>query len=105
MDAVNCVYYCTQHFFQGSIQIVDPTPSEGPPTIQIVSIIVSTNIVVRSTGTNTWSVLPEYTTDFTGTNWLGLTVQANTFDSGTNETICGKPDGDAIFIRIRSQRN
>lgn len=101
-DAANCVYYCSVHFFSGSIVMIDPPP---PPTIRIVGLTVSSNIVLTSTGTNTWSVFPEYTTNLIGTNWFALTVQTNTFASGTNETICGRPNGDSVFIRIRAQQN
>src|SRR5688572_17291495 len=30
VNAQNCVYYCTAHFFSGTIQMVDPPP---PPTV------------------------------------------------------------------------
>ena len=76
-----------------------------PPAITILSLSVDTNIVLVSTGTNTWSVNPEFNTNLTTTNWFALTVQSNRFFNGTNETICGRPPGDAVFIRIRSQPN
>src|SRR6266487_510126 len=56
-NAVIYTYICSIHSFGNSIVTVAPPP---PPTIQIVGMSVTTNIVLRSTGTNTWSVLPQY---------------------------------------------
>ena len=99
---VNPGYSCPIHGFSGIIQTVDPLP---PPTIRITSLVVSSNLVLRSTGTNTWTVMPEFKTNLTSTNWFALTVQTNKFANGTNETICGKPPGDNVFIRIKAQPN
>jgi len=60
--------------------------------------------VLRSTGTNTWSVLPQYSTNLNLTNWAALTVRSNIFLNGTNETICGKPPGKTVFIRIKASQ-
>ena len=103
-NATNYIYFCSVHglIMAGDIITVEPA---GPPTINIVAISVTTNITLTSTGTNTWSVIPEFTTNLVTTNWFALTVQTNRFFNGTNETICGKPPGDEVFIRIRSQPN
>ena len=95
-------YRCSNNHFTGIILAVDPPP---PPVINILSLSVSSNLVLRSTGTNGWSVLPEFKTNVIQTNWFALTVQTNKFMNGTNETICGKPAGDTVIIRIRSQQN
>ncbi len=100
--ASNYAYICSIHGFGGQILTVAPTPPP-PPKIKILSLTVSSNIVMRSTGTNTWSVIPEYTTNLIGTNWFALTVVSNFFSSGTNETICGRPPSEPAFLRIRSQ--
>lgn len=94
-------YWCSVHNgIFGLILTVDPPVA---PVISITDFKVGTNIVLRSTGSAAWRVLPEYTTNLSTTNWLGLTVETNTFANGTNETICGKPPGDNVYIRIRSQ--
>jgi hypothetical protein len=98
-NAPNCVYYCTAHLFSGVIEMVDPAP---PPLVKILSLAVGTNLTLTSTGTNTWTVVPEFSTNLLSTNWYVLTVQSNRFENGTNETICGKPPGDNVFVRIRS---
>ena len=100
--AQNYIYFCTIHglSMQGNISTIEPTSS--PPTIKILSLSVSNSIVLISTGTNTWNVLPEFNTDLGSTNWFALTVQTNRFANGTNETICGRPTGTNVFIRIRA---
>ena len=98
-NAVNYSYVCSVHFFGNSIVTVAPPP---PPTFRIVGLSVTTNIVLLSTGTNTWSLLPQYSTNLSRTNWAALTVRSNILINGTNETICGKPPGKAVFIRIKA---
>ena len=101
-NAPDCVYYCTFHGFYGEIHMIDPPAPPSPPTIKLVSLTVGTNLVLTSTGTNTWTVNPEFSTNLLTTNWYALTVQSNRFLNGTNETYCGKPPGENVFIRILS---
>ena len=103
-NEVNYFYNCTVHgdLMRGEIVTVAPPQ---PPTVRILSLSVTTNLVLTSTGTNNWSVNPEFNTNLASTNWFALTVQTNRFFGGTNETICGRPPGNAVFIRIRSHPN
>jgi len=104
--ASNYTYICSIHDFGGTILTVAPAQPPPPPKIRLLSLLLDTNLVLRSTGTNTWSVKPEYSTNLAGTNWYALTVVTNRFSGGTNETICGlPPEGASAFIRIRSQPN
>lgn len=91
-------YECTVHGEQmrGMITTV------AAPHIEILNLSVGTNLVLTSTATNNWKVYPEYTSGLGDTNWFALTVQSNRFINGARETICGRPDGDAVFIRIKS---
>lgn len=100
----NYQYICSVHgtLMRGFINTVAP-PS--PPVIRILSLQVGTNVLLKSTGASNWSVNPEFKTNILGTNWFALTVQSNRFLNGTNETFCGRPLGDNVFIRIRSQQN
>jgi hypothetical protein len=102
MDAVDCSYYCSIHGFSGISRM---TNSPFMATIRIASLSVGTNLVLTSTTTDTNSAapIPEYTTNFANTNWFALTVNSNRFFNGTNETFCGKPTGENVFIRIKSQ--
>ena len=106
MDAANYTYYCYIHGFGGTIlTVAPPPPPPPPPKIRLLSISLGTNVVLRSTGTNTWSVNPQYSTNLVGTNWYALAVITNSYLSGTNETICGLPPAPGAFIRIKSQAN
>jgi len=102
--ASNYTYICSIHFFGGQILTVAPQPPPPPP-IHILSLAVSNKVVLRSTGTNGWSVNPEYSTNLITTNWFGLSVLSNRFLNGINETICGRPPGTNVLFRIRSQPN
>ena len=102
--AANYNYFCSIHGFGAQILTVAPLPPPAP-TIRILSLGVSSNVVLRSTGTNGWSINPEYSTNLTGTNWFALSVLSNSFLNGINETICGRPPGSKVFLRIRSQPN
>lgn len=91
-------YRCSVHGFNGTILAIDPPP---PPTVRIVGYTFGSNIILRSTGTNNYTIIPEFSTNLNNTNWFALTVQSNRFTNGTNETICGRPPGTNVFIRIR----
>jgi len=98
-NAVNYRYDCSVHGFGNNIVTIPPT------SIQIVRTTVGTNLVLRSTGTNNWTLRPQFSTNLNSTNWFALTVQSNRFVNGTNETFCGRPPGTNVFIRIRAERN
>ena len=100
--ASNYTYICSIHGFGAQILTVAPSPPP-PPTIHILSLALSNNLVLRSTGTNGWGVSPEYSTNLTTTNWFALSVLSNSFLNGINQTICGRPPGTNVFLRIRSQ--
>jgi hypothetical protein len=99
----NYAYICSIHGFGGTIKTV--AASTPPPIVHILGVAVNTNIVLTSTGTNGWGVFPEFVTNVSSTDWSALVVKTNRFLNGTNETICGKPPADAVYIRIRSQSN
>lgn len=100
LNATNTTYFCSVHFFSGTIQIVDPPPL----TAQIVGLSLDTsNVTLRSTVSNASLFTPEFNTNLLTTNWLPMSVITNTSLNGTNETICGRPPGDAVFIRIKAQ--
>ena len=100
-NAANYFYDCTVHgqTMRGEIVTIPP------PTIRIVKLDVGANLVLKSTGTNNWTLIPQFSTNLGSTNWFALTVQSNRFLSGTNETFCGRPPDSNVFVRIRAQRN
>jgi hypothetical protein len=101
----NYHYICSVHFFGGTIFTVPANTTPPPPVINILNLSVTTNITLTSTGTNGWGVIPEFRTNLASTNWSALSVETNRFANGVNETICGRPPADTVFIRIRSQPN
>lgn len=98
-NAANYAYQCAIHGFGGSVITIPP------PIFRIVRLDVGTNLVLKSTGTNNWSITPQFSTNLSTTNWAALTVEKNTFANGTNETICGRPSSSNVFVRIKAQRN
>jgi hypothetical protein len=107
-NAPNTLFYqCGNHpDMSGVLTIVTP-PS--PPTVRIVHISIGDNIIITSTGTNGWSVIPEYKCDPAVLNWTPVPAFTNAFNNGTNVTgfnrldpICGSA---AVLIRVRNQQN
>jgi hypothetical protein len=94
-------YNCSIHSpMTGTITVIDPPV---PPAPKILKLTVGTNLLVRFTGSNTFSYFPEFNTNLVKTNWFALTVQTNIAAGGTNDVYCGKPSGSPVFIRIRAQ--
>ena len=98
-NAMNYSYRCTIHGFGGTIITVPP------PVFRILRLDVKTNLVLKSTWTNNWLAIPQYSTNLASTNWLPLTVTSNRFANGTNEIFCGKPAGSNVFVRLKAQRD
>ncbi|HEX4644999.1 MAG TPA: hypothetical protein VH598_05260, partial [Verrucomicrobiae bacterium] len=101
-NAVDCVYYCSIHFFTGNIHMID---APAPPAVTIVGLKVGTNVqlTLQQATTNGFSFVPEANTNLPSTNWFALTVQSNSFANGTNQIWCGKPAGSNVFIRIHAK--
>ena len=93
-------YKCNIHGFFGQINILPP-----PPTNKIVSIAVTTNIVLVSTGvTNTWVFTPEYSSNLVSGAWTTVPGFTNIFANNTNTTRFSRLDpicGRNIFLRVR----
>jgi hypothetical protein len=105
MAASNYTYFCSVHGFGGQILTIAPPTPPPPPVIRLLSLTYGSNLVLRSTGTNSWSINPEYSTNLNATNWFALAVLTNNYLNGTNETICGRPPENAAFIRLLSHPN
>lgn len=97
-NSENFYYECVVHGEQMRGNIVAVTA----PRIEILNLSVGTNLVLTSTATNSWTLLPEYKPSLTTTNWFALTVQTNRLVNGRRETICGRPPDDAVFIRLKA---
>jgi len=98
-------YQCNVHGFYGVITVVPP-PVPPPPN-EIVSISVTTNIVLISTGTNTSFVLvPQFNSNLVNGAWASVPDFTNTFANGTNVTTFDRLDpicGPNVFLRIIQQ--
>ena len=93
-------YRCNIHGFNGQINILPP-----PPANKIVSVAVTTNIVLVSTGvTNTWVFTPEFSSNLVSGAWTTVPGFTNTFANNTNTTRFSRLDpicGPNIFLRVR----
>ena len=49
-------------------------------------------------------VRSEFATNTVSENWFALTVQTNRLINGRLETVCGRPQGEIVFVRIRASR-
>ena len=94
-----CGFHTGNASLQGTIATVAPPAPPAPPIIR--SFDFTTNLVLRSTATNV-TFFPEFKTNLNDTNWVLLTVQTNRLINGQMETICGRPSGTNVFIRIRA---
>ena len=101
-------YMCSVHQFFGQITLAPPA-SPVPPANLILSVMVGTNIVMTSTGTNTsWLLIPEYNSNLLNTTWAPVPSYTNNFVNGTNTTVFDRLDpicGPNVFLRLRQQKN
>jgi hypothetical protein len=66
----------------------------APTQVSVVGVSLNaTSLTVRSVGTNTWLVRPEYTTNLMGApqTWLPILSWTNTYQTGTNITTFQPP--------------
>jgi hypothetical protein len=100
-------YICNIHTFYGVITVNPPQP---PPAATILQASFTTNTVLTfSGGTNTIQLIPQFSSNLAGGNWLPVPSYTNSFSgNGTNTTsferldaICG-PD---VFLRISQAPN
>ena len=100
-------YVCNFHGFKGTINLTAPA---GPPLPNtILKVVVGTNVVMTSTGTNTtYTFIPEFSSNLVSGAWTPVPNFTNTFLNGTNTTKFNRLDpicGPNVFLRIRQQPN
>ncbi len=102
-------YVCSLHYFYGEIHFNAPPIPLAPLPNTILSIKVGTNIVMKSTGTNTnWRLIPEYSSNLLQGTWTSVPQYTNTYANGTNTTTFNRLDpicGPNVFLRVRQQQN
>lgn len=101
-------YICPIHLFGGTIRIVNPIEPVAP-LVQILSLELSaSNVVLKSTGTNGWLAIPEFSSNLVVSNWSVVPDFTNSFANGTNVTIFNRLEpicGPNVFLRVRNARN
>jgi len=101
-------YVCNVHSFYGEIDISAPVGLPPPPNT-ILEVLVGTNVVMTSTGTNTtWLLVPEFSSNLVAGAWADVPGYTNTFANGTNTTVFPRLDpicGPSVFLRVRQQQN
>jgi hypothetical protein len=101
-------YVCSVHGFFGEIDLTGLAGPVPPPNL-ILSVLVGTNVVMKSTGTNTtWLLIPEYNSNLLNATWASVPSYTNTFANGTNTTVFDRLDpicGPNVFLRLRQQEN
>jgi len=100
-------YHCGSHpAMGGALNIVSPPT---PPTVRIVYISVSDNMVTLvSTGATNWSAIPEYRSNLTTSAWATVPNYTNALANGTNTTTFDRLDaicGPNVFLRVRNEQN
>ena len=100
-------YVCNFHGFKGTINLTAPAGPPSPNTI--LKVVVGTNVVMTSTGTNTtYTFIPEFSSNLVSGAWTPVPNFTNTFLNGTNTTKFNRLDpicGPNVFLRIRQQPN
>jgi hypothetical protein len=104
------VYHCELHFgMVGFLNIPPGAAPPGPPIVRIVSLVLTpSGITLKSTGTNQWSAIPEFSSNLLNKTWTTVPVFTNMFANGTNTTTFNRLDpicGSNVFLRIRNQSN
>lgn len=96
-------YQCNNHGFYGVITVAPP----APPANQVLSLSVTTNIVLISTGTSTtYKLVPMFSSNITSGVWAPVPSYSNSFNNGTNVTVFDRLDpicGPNVFLRISQQ--
>lgn len=75
----------------------------APTNVTVVGFSLGPTITVRSLGTNSWSVAPEYSTNLMGQpqTWLPVSAWTNTHLNGTNITSFNPPvTNQAVLYRV-----
>ncbi len=103
----NLYYQCNLHGFYGIINVLPPPVPTPPPQNIIISLVVGTNVVVTSTGTNTtYTLVPQFNSNLVSGTWQSVPSFTNTFSNGTNVTSFGRLEpicGPNVFLRISQQ--
>jgi hypothetical protein len=88
--------------------LVGSSEAGPPPVVIIVEMNLGGSAVeIKSTGTNTWSVNPEFTVDplLGNPGWSAIGSFSNAFDSGTNTTVFELPATNPPPLQFRVRQS
>jgi hypothetical protein len=91
-------YQCDIHGFYGVITVLPPN--------EILSLSVTTNIVLVSTGAAGFVAVPQFSSNLVNGVWGTVAGYTNSFSAGTNTSVFDRLDpicGPNVFLRISQQ--
>ena len=98
-------YHCSVHSTMGGTLNMSDIPP--PANVKVVFISVGQSLVtMKSTGTNTWTAVPEFSSNLVSGVWTTVPNYTNAFASGTNTATFNRLDaicGSNVFLRVRNQ--
>ena len=93
------IYVCPIHpWMSGDIFTIPP------PEVRILSLELGTDVVLSSTLIPDWKLQAEFATNLYQGEWSVLPIATNRVSSNRVDSICGRPEGDSIFIRLKASR-
>ena len=93
------IYVCPIHpWMFGDIVTVPP------PEVRILSLDLGKDVVLSSTLIPDWRLRAEFATNLHQGEWSVLPVATNRVSSNRVDLICGRPEGDSIYIRLKASR-
>jgi hypothetical protein len=93
------IYNCTIHpWMYGDIITVPP------PEVRILNLTLGKDLVVSSTRIPDWNLQAEYSTNLQQSLWVSLPIGTNRVSGDRVDSICGRPEGEAVFIRLKATR-
>ena len=93
------IYVCPIHpWMFGDIFTVPP------PEVRILSLELGKDVVLSSTLIPDWKLQAEFATNLHQGEWSVLPIATNRISGNRVDSICGRPEGDSIFIRLKASR-
>lgn len=98
-------YHCSVHATMGGTLNMSDIPP--PPNVKVVYISVGQSVVtMQSTGTNTWTAIPQFSSNLVSGTWANVLNYTNAYAAGTNTMTFNRLDpicGSNVFLRVHNQ--
>lgn len=93
------IYVCPIHpWMFGDILTVPP------PEVRILRLELGKDVVLSSTLIPDWRLQAEFATNLHQGEWSVLPIATNRVFSNRVASICGRPEGDSIYFRLKASR-